>query len=302
MILIAAVGFFAYLGSGLMQSATTAQEFAGRRALEQAQHVVGFGPRVAGTDNSKQMSDWLVQELVQLNWNVILEPFTLADTVSVRNIIATRASQTPNAPALIIGTHYDSRLAADADPDAANHTLPTPGANAGASGTALLLELARTLDVNASGYTICLVFFDGDENGGLPGWAPNVGSGYFLDRLGDIPACANPRLAVIVDLVGNADQQIYIEQTGDAAISNAIWQAASQQGYGDRLRNEVHGPQTTAHTLFQAAGIRAAVVADFDYRYRYTLADEIDKLNADSFTAVGRTLESWLESGAPLEN
>ena len=133
-------------------------------------------------------------------------------------------------------------------------------------------------------------------------WSPNLGSDYFLNRLSDVKGCANPRLAVIVDLVGNSDQQIYIEQTGDSAISNAIWQVASQQGYGDRLRNEVHGPQTSAHTLFQAAGIPATVVADFDYRYRYTLDDEVDKLDADSFTAVGRTLESWLESGAPLGN
>lgn len=299
-ILMAAVGFFAYLGSGLMQSATSAQEFSGQRALSHAERQVEFGPRVAGTDSSQQMSDWLAQELVRLNWNVLVEPFTLGGTLSARNIIAVRESQTPNAPVIILGAHFDSRLAADADANPANHGFPTPGANSGASGTALLLELARTLDVPATGHTVCLAFFDADDNANLPGWEANVGSRYFLERLDEVPRCLNPRLAVIVDLVGNAGQQLFVEQTSDAAISTAIWQIAAQEGHDDRFRNEARWAMTTAHSVFQAAGIRAAVIADFDYPHRHTLEDTVDKLRAESFAAVGRTLEVWLENGAPL--
>jgi glutaminyl-peptide cyclotransferase len=301
-ILMVAVGFFAYLGTGLMQSATSAQEFSGRRALDNARRQVDFGPRVTGTESNKQTSEWLAGELLRLNWDVIVAPFTLVDGVTARNLIAVRKGQTPNAPVIVLGAHYDSRLAADADPGVSNHTVPTPGANAGAAGTALLLELARTLDVEASGHTICLVFFDAEENSGLPGWQANMGSRYFLERIDDIPNCLNPRLAVVVDLVGNTDQRILVEQSGDMALSNAIWQVAGQQGYSDRLRNEAGGVHTTAHTIFRAADIPAVVVADFSYPYRYTLDDTVDKLDDDSFEAVGRTLESWLEAGATFGN
>jgi glutaminyl-peptide cyclotransferase len=298
-ILLAAVGFFAYLGSGLMQSAASAQQFSGERALEQASEQLGFGFRVTGTDSARQMSDWLAQELVRLNWNVLIEPFTLAEAVQARNIIAVRWGENPGAP-IILAAHYDTRLVADADANPANQTLASPGANAGASGPALLLELARTLDVAASGHTICLVFLDAEENGGLPGWEANLGSRYFLERLDEVSRCLNPRFAVVVDLVGNADQQLFIEQTGDPALSRSIWQTAATLEYGDHFRNEARWAMPTAHTVFQQAGIRAAVIGDFDYPHRHTVEDTIDKLSEASFTTVGRTLETWLESGAPV--
>lgn len=300
MILLAAVGFFAYLGSGLMQSASSTMEFSGSRALEQATRQLEFGARVTGTENSTRMSDWLAQELVRLNWNVIIEPFPVANTLQARNVIAVRESQAPNAQAIILGAHYDSRLAADADANPANHTLATPGANSGAAGPAILLELARTLDVAAAGHTVCLVFFDAEENGGLPGWEPHLGSSYFLNRLEEVPRCLNPRFAVILDLVGNTDQNLFIEQTGDANLSRAIWQAAAEAGFGDRFQNQARWAMTSSHTSFQAVGSRASVIADFDYPHRHTLEDTLDKLSADSLAAVGRTLEIWLENGAPV--
>ncbi len=300
MILLAAVGFFAYLGSGLMQSASSTMEFSGSRALEQATRQLEFGARVTGTENSTRMSDWLAQELVRLNWNVIIEPFPVANTLQARNVIAVRESQAPNAQAIILGAHYDSRLAADADANPANHTLATPGANSGAAGPAILLELARTLDVAAAGHTVCLVFFDAEENGGLPGWESHLGSSYFLNRLEEVPRCLNPRFAVILDLIGNTDQNLFIEQTGDANLSRAIWQAAAEAGFGDRFQNQARWAMTSSHTSFQAVGIRASVIADFDYPHRHTLEDTLDKLSADSLAAVGRTLEIWLENGAPV--
>lgn len=300
MILLAAVGFFDYLGSGLMQSASSTMEFSGSRALEQATRQLEFGARVTGTENSTRMSDWLAQELVRLNWNVIIEPFPVANTLQARNVIAVRESQAPNAQAIILGAHYDSRLAADADANPANHTLATPGANSGAAGPAILLELARTLDVAAAGHTVCLVFFDAEENGGLPGWEPYLGSSYFLNRLEEVPRCLNPRFAVILDLIGNTDQNLFIEQTGDANLSRSIWQAAAEAGFGDRFQNQARWAMTSSHTSFQAVGIRASVIADFDYPHRHTLEDTLDKLSADSLAAVGRTLEIWLENGAPV--
>jgi hypothetical protein len=300
-ILLSAVGFFAYLGSGLMQSSSEANEFSGTRALNHAVKQLEFGPRVTGTSSSLRMSDWLTQELARLGWDVLIEPFTISSTVQARNIIAIRGPSAPEAPVTIIGAHYDTRLAADADPTPANQTLPTPGANNGASGPAVLLELARTLDTEAIKHTICLVFFDGDDNDGLPGWMPNQGALYFLEHLeSSVPQCASPQMAVILNMVGSAQQQIFMEQTGTPTLNAVIWQVAASLGYEDRLRSEMRWSTSDAHTLFIQRNIPAIVIADFDYPHRHTLEDTLNKLDADSLAAVGRTLEVWLESGAPL--
>src|SRR5215208_1662707 len=89
-VLLAAVGFFAYLGVGLMQSSNYTQEFNGERALSYANKTLEFGPRVAGSEASQRMGDWLAQELVKYNWDVLIEPFTISSTVQARNIIAVR--------------------------------------------------------------------------------------------------------------------------------------------------------------------------------------------------------------------
>jgi hypothetical protein len=300
-ILLSAVGFFAYLGSGLMQSSTEASEFSGARAFNNAVKQLEFGPRITGTDSSLRMSDWLTQELARLGWDVLIEPFTISSTVQARNIIAIRRSLAPDALVAIIGAHYDTRLIADVDPDPANRTLPTPGANSGASGPAILLELARTLDPEAMKHTVCLVFFDGDDNANLPGWTSNQGSLYFLEHLeSSVPQCGAPQMAVMLDLVGNAQQQIFMEQTGTPTLNAVIWQVAASLGYGDRIHSEMRWSAPGAHTLFIQRNIPAIVIADFDYAHRHTLEDTLNKLDADSLAAVGRTLEVWLESGAPL--
>jgi hypothetical protein len=302
LILLGSVGFFAYLGSGLLQSSTSTQEFSGERALEGAAKQLEFGPRITGTPNNIQMGDWLAQELAKLSWTVLIEPFPISPTLQGRNIIAIRKHERANAPVAIVATHYDTRLVADADGNQANRSLPTPGANSGAAGAAVLLELARTLDANASQYTICLVLFDAEDNRDLAGWPPNAGSRYFVEHLADsTPDCVASNFALVLDMVGNDQQKIFIEQTGDGALSAALWKAAGALGYADRFTNDSRWSPTNAHTVFLEAGLRSTLLADGAYPHRHTLEDTLDKLSAESLQAVGRTIEVWLEGGAVIQ-
>lgn len=302
MILLASVGFFAYLGSGLLQSSTSNQEFSGERALEGAAKQLGFGPRITGTPNSIQMGDWLAQELAKLSWTVLIEPFPISSTLQGRNIVAIRKHERANAPVAIVGAHYDTRLVADADGNPANQSLPTPGANSGAAGAALLLELARTLDANASQHTICLVFFDAEANRDLAGWPPNAGSRYFVEHLADsTPDCVAPSFALVLDMIGSQQQKIFIEQTGDGALSAALWKVAGTLELTDRFTNENRWSPTNAHTVFLEAGLPSTLLADGAYPYQHTLEDTLDKLSAESLQAVGRTIEVWLEGAAVIQ-
>ncbi len=295
--LLAAVGYFAYLAWGLRTPAeeTVADvDFSGQMALEQVASQLAFGHRITGSDSNRAMGDWMIQELQDLGWEVIEQSYVVAGDVGARNIIAVQGS----GPAGVIGAHYDTRMVADEDPDPSLHTQPVPGANDGASGVAVLLELARTLNVAASGHTICLVFFDAEDNGRIPAWDWILGSTYFVANRSDVPACADPQFAVIVDMIGDADQQVYVERNGTSGLSQALWSQAASLGYGDTIINQPGYAMMDDHTPFLQAGIAAADMIDFDYPYWHTTGDTLDKVSGESLERIGRTVESWLEGGA----
>lgn len=299
LVLLSAVGFFAYLGYGLLPTTFT-QEFSGERAYANAEQQLGFGNRRTGSDESERTSDWLANELLKYpNWEVLIQPFSAPGNTTGRNIIAYYKHQTAGAPTLLLGTHYDSRLVASADPNPANQTLPTAGANSGASGAALLLELARTLNVNATGHTVCLIFFDADDNGDLPNWQPHMGSSYFVEHLKEqeqLAACSEPRFALILDMVGNVQQQLMLEQSSDPELSTMLLETATTLSYASRFNTTTRPAQIGAHIPFVEAQIPTVMLADYNYRYRYMLEDTLDKLDAASFQAVGHILEAWLEN------
>ncbi len=294
--LAASVGFFGYLGYGLVQTPTVEPAFSGEMALADAEAQMAFGPRVTGSEAHRQMGDWLVETLRAAGWEIFIQPFPVADGIEARNIIAVRGE----GPVAILGAHYDSRLVADRDPDPALRGRPVPGANDGASGVAVLTELARTLNVPASGHTVCLVFFDAEDNGRIPGWDWILGSRYFVANLDKFPRCDEPRFAVIVDMIGDADQQVYLESNSSDRLTDAIWGMARDLGYGDWIIPEYRYRITDDHIPFLEAGFLAADMIDFDYPYWHTTQDTLDKLSAESLERIGRTLEVWLEAGAPM--
>ena len=296
--LLASVAFFGYLGFGLLRPDVVNEPFSGEKALANATRQVDFGPRVTGTEASLSMGDWLVEQLRLLGWDVVIQPFTINEQVQGRNIIGVRSpSSQPGAPVIVLATHYDTRLAADADPDPARQQMPTPGANAGASGPAVLLELARTLDIESTQHTVCLAFFDAEANGGLPGWDANIGSQLFVESLpGSVPRCAAPRFVVGVDQVGAIDQRFFPNEAGDAALNAALWETAANLDLDARFLDQSRPMPPSASAAFRDAGIATADLLGVNYPYLATMADTLDKLSSDTLGAVGLVLETWLES------
>lgn len=299
--LLASVLFFGYLGFGLLRPDVVNEPFSGEKALATVSRQLDFGPRITGTEASLQMADWLVEQLRLLGWDVVIQPFTINEQVQGRNIIAVRSSPSlPGAPVALLTTRYDTRLAADADPDPARQQEPTPGANAGASGTAILLELARTLEIESTQHTVCLAFFDAESNGGLPGWDANIGSQLFVESLpGSVPRCASPRFVVGVDQAGAFDQRFFQNEASDALLNEAIWRTAANLELSARFPAQNRSMSLASTAAFADAGIATADVMSSDYPYRATLADTIDKLSAETLGVVGLVLETWLESEPP---
>jgi glutaminyl-peptide cyclotransferase len=142
-----------YFRAFLLGQQTASAKFDGVRALADVQTQVAFGPRIPGSDAHAKELEWIRSELESAGWQVQIQQ---AESMGhpIQNLVAFR---TNDPPQYILGAHYDSRIYADRDSDITKQTQPTPGADNGASGVAVLLELARTLPANAP--PLWLVFF-----------------------------------------------------------------------------------------------------------------------------------------------
>jgi len=260
--------------------------FDGDVAYQFLEEQMEFGPRWPGSPGHQEVGDYIVEQLSDLGWIVEEQRFAYQD-IEGRNIIG-RVNKGAG-PVIILGAHYDTRKIADQTPGS---NEPVPGAVDGASGVAILLELARTLDIDVIDQEIWLAFFDVEDNGsgGIPGFDWIVGSTYMADHLEIFPEAM-----VLVDMVGDADQQLYYEGNSDTELQSQLWEIALDLGYGDVFIQEVRHTMIDDHLPFALRGIPAVDIIDFDYPYWHTVEDTADKASPQSLTRVGRTLETWLE-------
>lgn len=256
--------------------------FDGWRALADVERQVAFGPRTPGSAAHAQLLEWLRDELQKAGWQVEVQEGVYGGQL-VRNLIAFRTS----TPRWLLGAHYDSRLVAERDPDPTRRTQPVPGANDGASGVAVLLELARVLPVDVP---VWLVFFDAEDQGNLPGWEQwSLGARYFVQEMK-----IRPEGVIIVDMVGDVDLDLPMEANSDVALRESIWQTAATLGYNKVFRPQIGYTVMDDHIPFLDAGIAAVDIIDLNYAFWHTTDDTPDKVSPDSLAMVGQTLLTWL--------
>lgn len=295
--LAGALAFFGYIAYQAIPKPPPApivhQTFDGALALEHAAAQVQLGPRPTGSEANLRLGDYITSTLQSFGWQTTIQPFTYRG-VPARNILA-RPPARPRTTAdqrhiVLLGAHYDTRRFADSDPVPTQRIQPVLGANDGASGVAVLLELARSLDPQLLQDEIWLAFFDAEDNGRIEGWEFSAGSTYMAQHLS-----LRPAVVVIVDMVGDADQQLYLERNSDQEIQTALWRIAAQLGYDANFISQPKWTMVDDHIPFRDAGIPAVDIIDFDYPSWHTTQDTLDKLSAASLERVGRVLEYWLE-------
>ena len=292
------VGIFCFLLSGAACTAATPKVFNGARAHPHVIAQMNFGARPVGSAALRATGDYILGQLKESQWTTETQEFTHSN-VPVRNIIGKNGGG--RGPLIILGAHYDTRPRADQDkirPD-----QPVLGANDGASGVAVLLELARTLDLSKLKNEVWLVFFDAEDNGDLPGcvvapppcdhtpWRWSVGAEHFAGKL-----TVKPEFVVIVDMIGDADQNIYYELNSDMQLQQQLWGIAAQLGFDKQFIAQSKWSIFDDHTPFWQRGIRAVDIIDFDYPYWHTTQDTADKISGDSLERVGQVLQTWLEN------
>jgi glutaminyl-peptide cyclotransferase len=262
--------------------------FDGSRAYQDITQQLAFGPRTTGSAAQDKFLSWLNGNLKSAGWQPSIQQTEMMGH-SIKNVIAKRGNENPQ---IILLAHYDSRLLADNDPDPKKRLLPVPGANDGASGVAVLLELARTLPKNS--VPVWLVFVDAEDNGRIPGWDWILGSRAFAASLTD-----KPKAVVLVDMIGDADLNIYMEKNSDPELTKQIWSVARNLGFENSFLPDYKYQVIDDHIPFVEIGIPAVDIIDLDYKYWHTSQDTSDKVSSESLQKVGETLFKWISSQKP---
>ena len=258
--------------------------FDGVRAYQDIERQVSFGPRVMGSLAHQEAVAYILRKLQFSRWETSIQTGEW-NGYAVTNIAARRGTQ---GPWIIIGAHYDSRFIADQDPDAGKRHEPVPGANDGASGVAVLLELARVLPESFP-KQVWLVFFDAEDNGNIPGWEWILGSSQFVDSLNECPEST-----VVIDMIGDVNLNIHYEYNSDPKLMEDIWSVAEGAGFNTQFIPSYRFAMLDDHTPFLMKGCKAADLIDFDYPGWHTTHDTPDKVSPESLYAVGETLRRWL--------
>ena len=269
--------------------------FNAKRAFAYLEKQCEFGPRVPGTTAHQETQVYLVTELEKYADEVALQPFEFRHqnrTVQMNNILAHFGENL--GANILLAAHWDTRPFADRDPNPANRNTPILGANDGASGVAVLLEVARVLKSKPPPIEVIIVLFDGEDYGRTVS-TMFLGSTHFAQNMGGGKA----DFGILLDMVGDRTLELPMEgYSWNAArdLTEAIWRRAEELSLPAFQRRL--GPAIMDdHLPLIQAGIPTINIIDFDYPYWHTVEDTPDKCSAESLEIVGRLVLDIIYSG-----
>lgn len=266
-----------------------APNFDSSRAFADLKKQVAFGPRVPGTKGHAGCRDWIVAELEKSCPGTVRRQDT---TVLVRGqripLTNIGARINPDAATqILLCAHWDTRPTADQEIDPAKRKRPIDGANDGASGVAVLLELARNFAEKKPDVGVQFVLFDGEDYG--PGIENMfLGAKAYAAK----PLFPKPTFGILIDMIGDKNLGIYRELNSDAVapdINTLVFKAAKDLGvpaFVDEPKHEI----LDDHLALIQKGWKVIDLIDFDYGPWHTLDDTVEQCSPASLKAVGDVL------------
>lgn len=262
---------------------------------------VEFGPRVPESKGHNECADFLLAEMAKYCENVRKQEFshkwsTTGKPVKMMNLIGEQNWKDAQVRVLLVA-HWDTRPTANEETDPAKRTLPVIGANDGASGVAVLLELMRSLKESKVPVGIMYLLTDGEDLG--PGLDEMfLGARYFAKNL----PSPKPDYGILLDMIGDSQLRIPMEPNSASAapeLMKAFYLHARQVGLASTFPMEF-GPEIfDDHLSLIRAGVPTIDLIDFNYEPWHTLRDTPDKCSPESLGKVGKALETWLLKTRP---
>lgn len=268
-----------------------------------------FGSRAMNTASHDKCGEWIARKFEGYGCKITNQYADLkgydGTILKSRNIIASYNPQAKNR--IMLCAHWDTRPWADNDPDSTNWKKPIEGANDGASGVAVMLEIARLLSESKNlKIGVDFVCFDA-EDWGTPRWSnmPDnedswaLGAQYFSKNL---PAGFKPSYGILLDIVGGQGAKFYREGLSmqfAPHIVKKVWKAARRAGYESYFPNIDGGMVTDDHLpLNQIANIPTIDIiayypdcaqSSFGPTW-HTMNDTMEFIDKNTLKAVGQTV------------
>lgn len=290
----------------LPMSTSTVPKFDGKDAFAYLLRQTSFGPRNPGSPGHSSCLEYLATTLRGLAGNVRLQDFTspgyYGEKLSLANVIASFQPEKPNR--ILLCAHWDTRPRAEHDQNKSLRDKPIIGANDGASGVAVLLQIAVLLKQAPAPVGVDIVLFDGEDYG-KEGDTDRylLGSRYFASNK---ESAYTPRFGILLDMIG--DTFLEIPREGNSMrfapdVMNTVWRKAAELGitqFVDAPGEEIMDD----HLPLNQAGIKTIDLIDFDYpdqtnRYWHTHEDIPDHCSPESLEAVGTVLMHVLYTQQP---
>lgn len=268
-----------------------------------------FGPRTMNSDAHDQCEAWIIEKFKQYGCEVETQKTTLhgfdGTPLRATNIIAHYQADKPRH--ILLCAHWDSRPWADNDPDSTNWRKPVMAANDGASGVAVMIEVARQLQMADSlDLGVDFVCFDA-EDWGVPLWSDRsdenswaLGAQYWAANYGTKPYTTI--FGILLDMVGGQGAEFYQERMSKKyapAIVEKVWNAAHAAGYSQYFPRSLGGAITDDHLpVNEKAGIPTVDIIPYypDSQESsfgptwHTVSDDMDHIDSNTLKAVGQTV------------
>ena len=295
-------------GDEAERAAVEVPAFAKDSAFAYVARQVAFGPRVPNSAAHAACADWLTSELERHGAEVTVQTGRVrafdGTVLNIQNIIG--SFQPERKDRVLLYAHWDTRPFADKD--TLRQREPIDGADDGASGVGVLLEIARHLGTHGPDVGVDIIFFDAEDYG-APEWAPASSNSHLTWCLGSQFWANEPHVfgyqakyGILLDMVGAKDAHFNMEGTSMAfapARVKHIWQTAERLGHADLFTTAVT-PQTIDDNLFvsQFAGIPSVNIVHYRMRvlpmgygpHHHTHADNLDIISTETLQAVGEVV------------
>jgi hypothetical protein len=278
--------------------------FSGPRAFAHLETIAGLGPRPSGSPAMVKQRALLAAHFRAAGGTVRGQAFQIRDPrsgalVHMENLIV--EWHPDRRDRVLLGAHYDTRPFPDRDPVDPKGTFI--GANDGASGVALLMELARAMPTLPGPVGVDFVLFDAEEYVVAPRDPYFLGSTFFArqyaagQQTGSQPY--RYRCGVIVDMVADRDLEIWQEQQSitwpdTSPVVDSIWAVAARRNVRQFVPRPKYSVQDDHVPLRMIAKIPTCDIIDFDYPHWHTAQDTPRQCSAESLEVVGGVVLEWL--------
>jgi len=270
--------------------------FDSNKAFGYLEYQVAYGPRVPGTKIHDDVINWLLEHLREHTEHVKVQEFSdiyAGAEIEMKNILASFYPE--KTKRVLLCAHWDSRHYADRDPDSTKWTEPVPGANDGASGVAVLLEIAAGLAELEPAVGVDIVFFDGEDGGSYGNNATwLLGSRYFAEKM---PSSYRPVFALLLDMIGDRDLQLS-RDVNSIASAYKLWTRIEKLCKSFSIAISPYESNILDdHIPLIKRGIPSIDLIDFDYSYWHTVSDTPDKCSAESLEKIGKLVLTIIYGG-----